>query len=51
MRNSARMNILKPKLEKLQDEIKNSPDAHDPVKMTEFRAKAKVHALRDLYNT
>ncbi|EQC27686.1 hypothetical protein SDRG_14524 [Saprolegnia diclina VS20] len=41
MRNSARMNIMKPKLEKLQDEIKSSQEAYDPKKMAEFRARAK----------
>ncbi|ETW02906.1 hypothetical protein H310_05370 [Aphanomyces invadans] len=50
MKNSARMGILQPKLEKLQNEIKNSPDAYDPAKMTEFRARAqalfKEHKVR-----
>ncbi|KAF0770898.1 hypothetical protein AaE_002518, partial [Aphanomyces astaci] len=50
MRNSARMGILQPKLQKLQDEIKSSPDAYDPAKMTEFRARAqalfKEHKVR-----
>ncbi|RHY04878.1 hypothetical protein DYB25_010467 [Aphanomyces astaci] len=44
------MGILQPKLQKLQDEIKSSPDAYDPAKMTEFRARAqalfKEHKVR-----
>ncbi|OQR88097.1 mitochondrial inner membrane protein OXA1 [Achlya hypogyna] len=50
MRNSARMNIMKPKLEKLQDEIRASQEAYDPKKMAEFRARAqnlfKEHQVR-----
>ncbi|CAK4675730.1 hypothetical protein LEN26_019934 [Aphanomyces euteiches] len=42
MRNSARMSILQPKLEKLQAEIKDSPDAYDPTKMADFRKRAKA---------
>ncbi|OQR95764.1 mitochondrial inner membrane protein OXA1 [Thraustotheca clavata] len=50
MKNSARMNIMKPKLDKLQEEIRNAQDAHDPKKMAEFRARAqnlfKEHQVR-----
>ncbi|KAF0693912.1 Aste57867_15164 [Aphanomyces stellatus] len=42
MRNSARMSVMQPKLEKLQTELKNSPEAYDPAKMKEFRARAKA---------
>jgi YidC/Oxa1 family membrane protein insertase len=42
MRNAARMQIMKPKLEKLTEEMKNDPSAHDPKKAVMYRQRANA---------